>query len=670
MAPAATRGKKKARKKKATAKAKKKPAGKKARGKSSGKGAYSAKDISVLKGLEPVRMRPAMYIGGVDKNGLHHLVWEIVDNAIDEVINGHATTVEVVLDKDSSGIEVSDNGRGIPVDKHPETKRPALETILTTLHAGGKFDSGNYIHSGGLHGVGSSVVNALSKEMTARVKRQGKEYEQRYARGKPKADMKLVRKVKGRGTTIHFKPDPDIFRSTRFDTKRIRETLEARAYLHKGLKIVYRDRAKGSSETFEFEEGIKAYLEKLVKERGFKPTHDFMFYQTSEKEPRMEVALQWTDEPGEYLRSYVNGVYTRDGGTHEQGIRTGVVRAVRNYIDIHELQPRGVRLTPDDLREGLSAVLSVYHLDPQFQGQTKEKLNNPEVSAQVASVVGTNLELYFNSNPTTAKAVVARAVLASKARRASRDAVLQVKRKTAVSHRLNLPGKLADCESTRPAKSELFIVEGDSAGGSAKQARERKTQAILPLRGKVLNTEQASLSKVMANKELSDMLSALGCGMGASFNISQLRYHKIIILTDADSDGHHIMTLLLTFFYRYLPELIKEGYIYLGMPPLYRIDHRGKKYWAWSDEQKAEIIDGFQGGVSEDAVTRFKGLGEMSPAQLKETAMSPESRSLQRVFIEDPLETEQVVSDLMGKDAAARYKFVMEKADEADDVDL
>ena len=675
MARTATARKKKSRKKKPTAKAKKKPgrktaARKKAAGKSSGKGAYSAKDISVLKGLEPVRMRPAMYIGGVDKNGLHHLVWEIVDNAIDEVINDHATTVEVVLDKDASGIEVSDNGRGIPVDKHPETKRPALETILTTLHAGGKFDSGSYIHSGGLHGVGASVVNALSKEMTARVKRQGKEYEQRYSRGKPKGDMKLVRKVKGRGTTIHFKPDPDIFRATKFDTKRIHETLEARAYLHKGLKIVYRDRSKGTSETFQFEEGIKAYLEKLVKERGFKPTHDFMFCQASEKEPRLEVVLQWTDEPGEYIRSYVNGVYTRDGGTHEQGLRTGVVRAVRNYIDIHDLQPRGVRMTPDDLREGLSAVLSVYHLDPQFQGQTKEKLNNPEVNAQVASVVGANLELYFNSNPTTAKAVVARAVLACKARRASRDAVLQVKRKTAVSHRLNLPGKLADCESTRPAKSELFIVEGDSAGGSAKQARERKTQAILPLRGKVLNTEQASLSKVMENKELSDMLSALGCGMGASFNISQLRYHKIIILTDADSDGHHIMTLLLTFFYRYLPELIKEGYIYLGMPPLYRIDHRGKKYWAWSDEDKEEIIARFEGGVSEDAVTRFKGLGEMSPPQLKETAMSTESRSLQRVFIDDPLETEQVISDLMGKDAAPRYKFVMEKADEADDVDL
>ena len=378
-----------------------------------------------------------------------------------------------------------------------------------------------------------------------------------------------------------------------------------------------------------------------------------MFYQESEGEPRMEVALQWTDEPAEYIRSYVNGVYTRDGGTHEQGLRTGVVRAVRNYIDIHDLQPRGVSLSPDDLREGLSAVLSVYHLDPQFQGQTKEKLNNPEISSQVASAVGGNLELYFNSNPTTAKAVVARAILASKARRASRDAVLQVKRKTAVSHRLNLPGKLADCESTRPALSELFIVEGDSAGGSAKQARARKTQAILPLRGKVLNTEQA----------------ALGCGMGDSFNIAQLRYHKIIILTDADSDGHHIMTLLLTFFYRYLPELIKEGFIYLGMPPLYRIDHRGKKYWAWSDEEKEAIIEKFGGKVSEDAVTRFKGLGEMSPHQLKETAMEPESRSLQRVFIDDPLETEQVVSDLMGKDASARYKFVMEKADEADDVD-
>ena len=673
---ATSRAKKKARGKKSSSKGRKKtaarkkaPGKKKAAGKAQKKGAYSAKDISVLKGLEPVRMRPAMYIGGVDKNGLHHLVWEIVDNAIDEVINDHATTVEVTLDKDSSGIEVSDNGRGIPVDKHPETKRPALETILTTLHAGGKFDSGNYIHSGGLHGVGSSVVNALSKEMVARVKRDGKEYEQRYRRGKPKGDMKLVRKVKGRGTTIYFKPDLEIFRSTKFDTKRIRETLEARAYLHRGLKIIYRDRAKGVTDTFQFDDGIKAYLEKLVKERGFKPTHDFMFYLESEKEPRMEVALQWTDEPGEYIRSYVNGVYTRDGGTHEQGLRTGVVRAVRNYIDIHDLKPRGVSLTPDDLREGLSAVLSVYHLDPQFQGQTKEKLNNPEINSHVASAVGANLELYFNSNPTTAKAVVARAILASKARRASRDAVLQVKRKTAVSHRLNLPGKLADCESTRPAKSELFIVEGDSAGGSAKQARERKTQAILPLRGKVLNTEQATLAKVMENKELSDMLSALGCGMGASFNISQLRYHKIIILTDADSDGHHIMTLLLTFFYRYLPELIKEGFVYLGMPPLYRIDHRGKKYWAWSDEEKEEVIDQFDGKVSEDAVTRFKGLGEMSPHQLKETAMLPESRTLQRVFIDDPLETERVVSDLMGKDASARYKFVMEKADEADDVD-
>ena len=677
---ATSTARKKARRKKASSKARKKPVKKSAKkravkkkktaARGGKKGSYDAKDISVLKGLEPVRMRPAMYIGGIDKNGLHHLVWEIVDNAIDEVINGHATTVEVALDKDSCGVEISDNGRGIPIDKHPETKRPALETILTTLHAGGKFDSGNYIHSGGLHGVGSSVVNALSKELTARVKRAGKEYEQRYVRGKPRSDMKLVRKVKGRGTTIHFKPDPEIFRSTKFDTKKIRETLEARAYLHTGLKLIYRARGKGTTETFQFDDGIKAYLEKLVKDRGFKPTCDFMFYQTVEKEPRMEVALQWTDEPGEYIRSYVNGVYTRDGGTHEQGLRTGVVRAVRNYIDIHDLQPRGVRLTPDDLREGLSAVLSVYHLDPQFQGQTKEKLNNPEINAHVAGFVGGSLELYFNSNPTIAKAVVARAVLASKARRASRDAVLQVKRKTAVSHRLNLPGKLADCESTRPAKSELFIVEGDSAGGSAKQARERKIQAILPLRGKVLNTEQASLSKVMENKELSDMLSALGCGMGASFNISQLRYHKIIILTDADSDGHHIMTLLLTFFYRYLPELIKEGYIYLGMPPLYRIDHRGKKYWAWSDEEKETIIDQFEGNVSEDAVTRFKGLGEMSPGQLKETAMSPESRSLQRVFIEDPLETEQVISDLMGKDAAPRYKFVMEKADEADDVDL
>ncbi len=644
----------------------------KTKAKAGSKGRYGGKEIQVLKGLEPVRKRPAMYIGGVDVRGLHHLIWEILDNSVDEAMNGHASTIEVKLDKDALGIEIVDNGRGIPIDKNPETKKSGLETVLTHLHAGGKFDSNNYRHSGGLHGVGSSVVNALSSKLVAKVRRGGHEYEQSYRRGKPTTPLEKKGRAKGTGTSIYFKPDSQIFTKHTFDPKRIREHLESCAYLHKGLRIVFRDGTTKESSTFKFDEGIRQYLEKIVKERGARPTTDFLFYLENENEnaPRMESALQCTDETNEHIRSYVNGVHTPMGGTHEQGLKTAVVRAVRNYIDNHELQPRGVTLTPDDLREGLNAILSVYHLDPQFQGQTKDRLNNPEVTSQVANTIATNLELFFNSNGTIAKAIVARAVLAARARAASRDAAKQVKRKSAVSHRLNLPGKLADCESTRPDDSELFIVEGDSAGGSAKQARDRKYQAILPLRGKVLNTEQATLSKVLQNKELADIVSALGCGMGKNFDIGQLRYHKIIILTDADSDGHHIMTLLLTFLYRYLPGLIQGGYVYLGMPPLYRIDHRGNKHWAWSDAEKEKIIEELSGKVSDDAVTRFKGLGEMSPPQLKDTAMNPRTRALQRVLVVDEFETDKVIHELMGKDASARYQFVMERASEVDDLDL
>jgi DNA gyrase subunit B/topoisomerase-4 subunit B len=631
---------------------------------------YTAKSIQVLKGLEPVRRRPAMYIGGTDQVGLHHLVWEVLDNSIDEVINGYASTVEVTLDKDREGIEIADNGRGIPVDKHPETKTSALETILTTLHAGGKFDQENYIHSGGLHGVGSSVVNALSVSLAVTVRRDGHEFTQSYRRGKPLGAVKKGGAARGTGTTVHFKPDPEIFKNVQFDPKRLREVLEAKAYLHKGLRLVFNDKASGETHVFKYEDGIREYLRRVVAERGFTPTQDFLFFLEREEEPRMELALQWTDERAEHIRSYANGIETSSGGTHDLGLKAGVVRAVRGYMESHELQPKGVTVAAEDIREGLTAILSVYLLKPQFQGQTKERLNNPELQGQVAGAVGTALEHYFNSNPTAAQAVVGRTIIAARARAASRAAVAEVTRKTAVSHRLNLPGKLADCESTRPEQSELFIVEGDSAGGSAKQGRDRKLQAILPLRGKVLNTEQAGLSKVAGNKELGDLVSVLGCGMGKSFDLGKLRYHRIIILTDADSDGHHIATLLLTFFYRYLTPLIHGGYIYLGMPPLYRIDRGKETLWAWDDAGKEKIVAASNGASGAVEITRFKGLGEMNPSQLRETTMDPQTRTILKVVVEDDVETDRVLNELMGKDSSARFRFVMERAQEADELDV
>jgi len=632
---------------------------------------YTAQDISVLKGLEPVRRRPAMYIGGTDNQGLHHLVWEILDNAVDEAINGFATTIEVVLDEDCNGIEITDDGRGIPVDLHKDSGRPALETILTTLHAGGKFNPGSYSHAGGLHGVGASVVNALSLELVAKVRRDGAEFRQSFRQGVPEGPMTQLRNCPQTGTSIFFRPDPEIFGSCRFAPQEIREVLKARAYLHRGLKIVFQDKANRRSETFLFKEGIQEFLAHLVQDRGKKPTQDFVFFLERAEDPRLEIALQWTDDTGEFIRCYANGVYTPNGGTHEQGLKTGVVRAVRNFIDTHELQPKGLTLAAEDIREGLCAILSIYLTNPQFQGQTKDRLNNPEVTAQVAGVVGSALEAYFQSNGSIARAIVARTILAARARAASREAVAQVKRKSVVSHRLNLPGKLADCESAQAADCELFIVEGDSAGGSAKQARNRKFQAILPLRGKVLNTEQTNLSKILNNKEISDILSAIGCGMGKNFDVSALRYHKIIVLTDADSDGHHIATLMLTFFFRYLPDLVRGGFVYLGMPPLYRIEAgKNQTLWAWDDEEKSEILRRLEGKVKLDGVTRFKGLGEMSPEQLKATTMDPVSRTLLRVCIMDELEADLAVNELMGRDPSARYRFVMERAQEANDIDL
>jgi DNA gyrase subunit B/topoisomerase-4 subunit B len=634
---------------------------------------YTARDITVLEGLEPVRKRPGMYIGGVDARGLHHLVNEIVDNAIDEVINGYATRLEVTLFEGGREIEVTDNGRGIPVDVHPKYRKSALELILTTLHAGGKFDQGNYVHSGGLHGVGSSVVCALSSEMTAAVRRDGSEWEQTYARGKATSKVTKisgVEKVRGSGTTIRFRPDAEIFGRLSFDAREIRERLEARTYLHRGLRVVFLDETEKPARRDEFthEGGLADWLMHVVAERG-KGTTGGAFNLAREGEPRLELALVWTEATDEHVRSYVNGISTPSGGTHENGLRSGVTKAVRNYVETHELLPKGVAVTAEDIREGLVVLLSAYVLEPQFQGQTKDRLNNPEVAAQVDGVVRPALEKWLNENPTFAEQIVGRIVLAARAREASRAAVREVTRKTAVSHRLNLPGKLADCSSTDPSLSELFIVEGDSAGGSAKQGRDRRTQAILPLRGKVLNAEQANAAKVTGNRELSDIISALGCGVGADFDLGKLRYGKIFLLMDADADGHHISTLLLTFFWRHLPKLVEAGHVYLAQPPLYRIDAAKETYWALDEKERDAILSRLPKNVKPE-IMRFKGLGEMMPEQLKQTTLDPRRRRALKVTVPSALEAERVLGELMGKDAAARYRFITERAREADNLDL
>ena len=626
---------------------------------------YRSEDIQVLEGLDPVRKRPGMYIGSTSSTGLHHLLWEILDNSVDEALNGHCDTIEVTLEKDHS-VTIKDDGRGIPVDLFRKTKKSAMEILFTTLHSGGKFGQGNYKVSGGLHGVGMAVVCALSENLVATSRRDGFEWSQTYSRGEPTTKITKGKPARNYGTIIYFKPDGQIFPKTEFNPKLILERAESKAFLNKGLKIIVNENKK--THLFHYPDGIQDYIKKIVGKKDTLMEKPF-YVEKEDKNLKLETAFLWTPSTDTQILSFANSIRTIDGGTHENGFRNGMTKAIRAYIDRRKLLPKSIPgITGEDVREGLVAIINVYlQGEVEFQGQTKGRLNS-EITSQVESVVNHTLEHYLNENQSLGNILANRIILSAQARIASRQAKDAVQRKTNISHRLNLPGKLSDCATTDKDQAELFICEGDSAGGSSKQARDRKTQAILPIRGKILNVETATLAKALANTEIQNLISACGTGIGPKFDYSKLRYGKVIIMTDADVDGAHICTLLLTFFYKYLPEIIENGHLFIAQPPLYRIDAGKKLFYALSDEEKDKIIGDLNGSSYE--IGRFKGLGEMPASDLKETTMSKKSRSLIRVALGSAEQASKTVCELMGKNAESRFKFIKEKAEFVQDLDV
>ena len=629
---------------------------------------YTGKDIQVLKGLAPVRLRPGMFIGNTSSTGMHHLFTEALDNAVDEALNGYCDRIQITIGADNN-ITVTDNGRGIPIDMHRQSRKNTLETIMTSLHSGGKFSTKSYKVSGGLHGVGISVVNALSEFMQVTSRREGVEWQQNFARGKRKSKLADLGPTTTHGTTVMFRPDPDIFKDVVFNPKTIKEQAKAKAFLTRGLTIMVEDRINDTVDRFYFEEGIRNYIEDLV--QGKEIVTEAPFYFNYDNDLRLEMVLWWTTTTDRTVYSYANSVYTSGGGSHENGFRHGITRAVREYLTRQNNQFKKVKgITGEDVREGLVAVLSLFVSgNLEFQGQTKERLNS-DIQPQVETVVKDAFENYLFHNRTAAEAIIERIVLAAQAREASRQARQSVRRKSA-TRRLTLPGKLADCTSNRVNETELFVVEGDSAGGSSKQARDRRFQAVLPLRGKILNVEQASADKIRKNREIQDLSRCIGTGFGEQFDYSRLRYGKIFINCDADVDGFHISTLLLTFFYRYMPELIEKGHIYLAQPPLYRIQIREKKKkrvdYVYREEDKEKLLERYPANVI--AIQRFKGLGEMNATELKKTTMDPKSRLALQVTIEDAARTNEAFETLLGREPAKRYNFIQENAAFVRDLD-